>query len=472
MSDGHDVELTLEDGTALDVWDEYAITLDMMSPGAAFTFALWYSDTARASWSVLRARLRAMQSVELAIDGAPQLNGRIERIDTRADGHGERAVIISGRDLAGPALDWDVDPALTITGVTLETALSRVFATVGIPVRVTTADAAREVTTKRRRGSAGVATDAAATSRATQGLTPEVRRALREAAALPWASDSTNASVERVLTRRDEQAPDIEGVAEITPVSPRRAAARARARAIKDLVVPLAHPRPGERVWSFAESIVARVGARVWVAPDPDRGLAVVVDVPASGGDFTHAFVRRIVGGVTDPRSNILAATESIVTREVPTTVVVYTGSDRGDVLSKRSRSVVQNEALTDRDMTRGFVRDDAPPQPRHVRSTRAKTPARARHEAKRIIADALATMRTYTATVRGHSQRVNGEERLYAVNTVARVYDDVCDDPSGAPLDEDMLVTRVVFRRSVTNGTTTELTMVPLGALVTEPDV
>ena len=53
-------------------------------------------------------------------------------------------MVISGRDLAGPALDWDADPTLTLTGIPLEQALQRVFAGVGLPVRITTADAARK----------------------------------------------------------------------------------------------------------------------------------------------------------------------------------------------------------------------------------------------------------------------------------------------------------------------------------------
>lgn len=465
----HEVELTLDDGTALDTWDEYVVTLSVTEPGAAFTFAMWYSETRRATWSVLRSRVKAMRSVELAIDGAPQLNGRIERIETSANGHGESAMVISGRDLAGPALDWDVDPSLNVGGLTLETALGRIFATVGIPVRVTTADAARELTTKRK---GSTATEAAASSTPRGGLSESLRRALREAANLPWASGSTNAGVERVLVRRDETEPTIEGVAAITPPTRERRRARARAKAVKDIVIPIAHPRPGERVWSFAESIVSRIGARMWVAPDPERGLCVVVDTPESSGPAVFAFVRRIVNGVTDPRSNILSGTESISTREVPTTVVVYTGTDRGDKISSRGRTVVENGPLSTRETTRGMVADDPPPQPRHVRSTRARTIARASQEGTRIITDAMAGFRTYTVTVRGHSQSLDGTPRLYGINCIARVYDDVCTDPDGNALDEDMLITRVVFRRSRQGGTTTELTLLPLGALLSEPDV
>ena len=141
----HTVDLVLAaSGLAPDVWDEYAITIDMLQAGNAFTFGMWSSETNGTTWDALRRGVKALDSVVVGIDGAAQLNGRIEKIETGADGHGEARMVISGRDLAGPALDWDADPTLTLTGIPLEQALQRVFAGVGLPVRITTADAARD----------------------------------------------------------------------------------------------------------------------------------------------------------------------------------------------------------------------------------------------------------------------------------------------------------------------------------------
>jgi len=453
----HEVALTLAStDRPLDVWDEYIITTDMLSAGSAFTFAMWRSETRRASWDVLRREVKCMDAVVLKIDGATQLNGRIETIETSADGHNEARMILSGRDLAGPALDWDADPTANISGLTLEAALQRVFASVGLPVRVTTADAAREVTTRRRTGGGLTATEAAASSAPRSPLSPEMSRALREAAALPSLTSAPIVGVGR----------------DITPLTPRRRVARARARAIKDIIIPAAHPRPSERVWHFAESIVSRVGAMMWVAPDAEHGLTIVVDAPANDDPATYAFTRRIAGNVTDPASNILALTESISTRETPTTVTVYTGSKRGDNVSARQRSEVFNGSLTTRSINRGFVVEEPPEQPRHMRSTRAKTLTAAAQEASRVIADANRTFRTVTLKVRGHGQVVDGVPLLYAANTIARVFDSVCTDSEGNPLDEDMLITKVTFKRTRAAGTTTELTLVPRGAVRLDPDV
>ena len=138
---------------------------------------------------------------------------------------------------------------------------------------------------------------------------------------------------------------------------------------------------------------------------------------------------------------------ETIDARPAPTSVTVYTGSDRGDKVSVRQRAVATNAALTDARVTRGLVVADPPPQPRHMRSTRAKTLARAEQEGRRVILDAMRAFRTYRLTVRGHGQLVGGVRTLYAVNTVARVYDDLCTNADGQPLDEDMLITRVTFK-------------------------
>lgn len=453
----HRVALSLvSTGEEIDTWDEYAVTLDMLQPGAAYTFAMWYSETRRTTWDLLRRRAKAGDGLVLSIDGAPQLNGRIETIDTEADGHGERHMVLSGRDLAGPALDFDADPTISISGMRLEDALRRVFASVDLPVQITTADAAREVTTHRSGGARAAAVEAVASSppptSSTMALPPTIT-------GLPFATAFAAAigvSISPIST---------------VAISQARQRARARARAVKSLLVDEAQPKPSERVWAFAESIVSRLGALLWVAPSASGGLTIVADRPDDAAPPTFAFGRRILpDGTADPRSNILSGGERISLRGVPTSVSVYTHTRRGDHVSERGRSTTVNVAITDPAVTRGFVIDPPPPQPRHIRSARARTAQRAAQEGSRVILDAMRGFRTYRCTVRGHGQRVDGRDLLYAVNTVALVYDDVCTDAEGRPLAEEMLIVRVEFRRSRSKGTTTTLTLVPKGSLAIEP--
>lgn len=401
----HAVALTLaSSGLVVDVWDEYAVVLDMLAAGNPWSFAFWRSDPVdgqttgdrSTTWSVLRRNAKLGGDVMLSIDGAAQLNGRIETMDAGGGREGV-VLVLGGRDIAGPAMDCDVDPTLTIRNTPFGDALTQLFRTIGVTTRVT--------------------------------------------------SSAANVAV----------------TAHESPGPRRTRAAQRNAR------VDIAHPRPGEKVWAFAESMARRVGYLLWVAPDADRGLAVVADVPNDSATPSYVLMRREVPNTSgaDFQGNILTGHERLNLRGVPTTVTVYSGTDRGAATSARTRSYGTNVAITDPVVTRGLVVDPVPEQPRHIRSPRARTPQRAAQDAANVTLDGMRNFRVYECTVRGHGQTVDGEARLYALNTVARVRDDVCIDAEGRPLDEDMLIVKVEFRYSKRAGTTTTLTLVPRGALV-----
>lgn len=470
----HTVALTLaSSGVELDVWDEYVITLDMLSPGASFTFALWYSRDRATAWEVLRRSVKVGDSVVLSIDGAPQLNGRIDTIETDADGHGARMMTVTGRDLAGVALDFDADPTINVVGLRLEDALRRVFASVNVPFRMTTADAAREVTTKRA-SRRTTAVEAAVTSPPVLIPPPTQPSIVALGIASPLGR-LVGLRVDPISLTRPEDEIAIYRAREAAR-NAAQARARARAQRNKSVIVDEAHPKPGERVWHFAEAIVCRLGMRLWVAPDAANGVTVVADRPDDSQEPTFAFNRVLTDGVnTSPSNNVLKGKESISIRGVPTSVSVYTNTSRGDTTAGRSRAIVQNTRLADDVVTRGFVLRPTPLQPRYIRSERSRVPQRSGQEGERIITDAMASFRTYTATVRGHGQRVDGVDRLFAINTTARVVDSVMSDPDGNALDEVMLMTRVEFRRARVagtggSGTQTTVNLVPLGAIDLTP--
>jgi prophage tail gpP-like protein len=480
----HTVALTLaSSGVELDVWDEYVITLDMLSPGASFTFALWYSRDRATAWEVLRRSVKVGDSVVLSIDGAPQLNGRIDTIETDADGHGARMMTVTGRDLAGVALDFDADPTINVVGLRLEDALRRVFASVNVPFRMTTADAAREVTSKRsgRRGGAATAArltalDAIASSPPAVASPPTQPSIVALGIASPLGR-LVGIRVDPIsLTPIEDLTAAGRAAQRSAAAEASRIRARLRAARNKSVIVDEAHPKPGERVWHFAEAIVCRLGMRLWVAPDAANGVTVVADRPDDSQEPTFAFNRVLTDGVnTSPSNNVLKGKESISIRGVPTSVSVYTNTSRGDTTAGRSRAIVQNTRLADDVVTRGFVLRPTPLQPRYIRSERSRVPQRSEQEGERIITDAMASFRTYTATVRGHGQRVDGVDRLFAINTTARVVDSVCSDPDGNALDEVMLMTRVEFRRARVagtggSGTQTTVNLVPLGAIDLTP--
>lgn len=140
----HEVRIELADGTALVNWPEVDITLDMLSPGNPWTISLWYSEENDGAWKSVRRRALLEQGVQIFVDGALQLRGRIESAETNADRDGA-VYTISGRDVAARALDWDADPTIALRGVTLEAALERLFGDVGLRPEITDAARAREI---------------------------------------------------------------------------------------------------------------------------------------------------------------------------------------------------------------------------------------------------------------------------------------------------------------------------------------
>ena len=399
MATSHTVTLTLANGpTPIDTWDRATVSLSMLRAGQPWTVSCWRTTTDRTTWELLARRVRLMDRATLSIDGHPQLVGRIETWERSANGHSECLAILSGRDLAGVAQSWDVNPTVRIRNSTLEESLPAVFGALDLDVRVTPAAAAREVQSARRPGARGTGT------------------------------------------------------------RPRRS------------VVDLAHPRVGEKAWQTAENIVRRLGFMLWIAPRTDGSVGIVVDAPdytqAPSYDLTRTLSAQGVGG-----GNILSGSEVFSTQDVPTGVSVYTGSVRGEGASSRARASIINDKTLDPAITRGFVFDEASPQPVHMQSGRARTLAAATREANRVIADAMQNFRRYKCTVQGFGQRVQGEMHLYAVNTIANVRDDLMIDTQGRPLVERMLITDVEFNHSRKEGQTTSLSLVPLNSIVVTPE-
>lgn len=86
MSTTHTATLTLgATGTMVDVWDEYALTIDMTSPGSPWTFAMWRSSARDTTWRTLAREVKLFDRATVAIDGAPQVSGRIETREVSAD---------------------------------------------------------------------------------------------------------------------------------------------------------------------------------------------------------------------------------------------------------------------------------------------------------------------------------------------------------------------------------------------------
>jgi prophage tail gpP-like protein len=168
MATSHTVRLGLRaTGTELTVYDRYDVVRDMMEPGSPWTFSLWRHNAAftrelnprdrETAWDTLMGEARCGGIVDLEIDGALQLTGRIESREVVNQGRQGACLVLSGRDLAGPALDWDADPTIALRGADLDTVLGRLFATLQIGLVFDQAQDAVRLATGRPRSLRGTA---------------------------------------------------------------------------------------------------------------------------------------------------------------------------------------------------------------------------------------------------------------------------------------------------------------------------
>lgn len=154
MARSHEVRLTIGSGASalrLSQWDEIAITQDMLRPGSPWTVTLWREGRSDA-WARVRAAAKIYSPVSVAIDGAVQLHGVLERFRDGADARGA-PFTISGRDLLAGALVSDVDPRLSLQNSTLEEVFRRALGPLGFDVLISaSADEARAVQAGARPG--------------------------------------------------------------------------------------------------------------------------------------------------------------------------------------------------------------------------------------------------------------------------------------------------------------------------------
>lgn len=230
----HQVELRIASGEGrgevLDVWDEFALTEDMLSPGSAWTFGLWYSDHPSSTWRRIRRLVRLGTIVQVWIDGALRTQGRVEEARPKGDRNGGLIYVVSGRDMAASAIDSHANTSIQLRSSTVVDAIERLFAPLGIPVIVgASAEAAREQQTHNRR-------------RGPRGTAHHGRRHRR----------------------------------------------RHHRKVVDHMKV-----RPGETVWNVARQLAQQAGCLIWSVAT-DEGLGVVIDAPAYDSEPLFKFEQRI----------------------------------------------------------------------------------------------------------------------------------------------------------------------------------
>ncbi len=385
MAQTHTVELKLEDGTVLDVWDRYTVVQDMLQPGSPFTFSLWRSTVAQASWDVIQRKVKCFVKVELRIDGAMQMNGVIEHVQPHRTRSSGCAIIISGSDLTGRLQRFDASPRVSSRDTTLAEIIAQLVDPFDVSVVIGEAGGARDVQLGRAR-------------------------------------------------------------------SPRSIRHNTRRRQHIDLV----HPRIGEKVWGVIQRLCAKVGYYAWVAPAGDNNLVLVIDNPVSDGEteFVFKYAESSPNVATDD-TNLLESDLVISVADMPTNVFAYGHTLRGDGTPARSCGHAEGSFDT------RWVADTKLYQPIHFQPENIHTPADAVRSANKQIHNGAINHKVVTGVVQGHSQN----NKIYAVNSICHWTDAVAD------IEQDMVLTRVVFEGSRQMGSLTQLRAHPKGALNLEPE-
>jgi prophage tail gpP-like protein len=417
-------------------FDRYNVKVDMLDLGNPFTFSLWYSSNSESAWASLVREVKLGGDIVFTIDDAPQLRGRIETLSVRVSRKAGACIVISGRDLAGPAISWDADPRTVLRGRTLDDCMQALFAPLGVQVITGTgADAEREVRSLRRAGA--------------HGSTSAWRRRTNHV-------DLTRCKPgEKVM---DTALGIVKRLGYMMWVSP-----------TADGTLALVVDTP-----NYAQSAAFRFTRQV-------RDGRVTADSDIVESDY-HAQIRTVPTVVTaygrSPRGNVLPTrhrsqrmgipdfllydSQGIARERTPTEEpggVLFTPIDATPP-SDATRMPFNNDELH----RYPFVENPLPTQPLHLHSERARSAATGAQEAKRTLAKAMQDFRAVEITVRGHGREVNNERRLFAPNTMCHVRDALTS------MDEDMLITGVEFMCSRASGQETKLTLGTKGAISLDP--
>lgn len=363
MAQTHEVELRIAD-RPFTHWDEVILTHDLLSAGSAITVTLWRSRQTLAVRSAGRQIVRAFAPMEVYVDGALQFVGTVERVRSGADREGAKFVV-SGRDLSAAMLASDVDPRLSLRGVTLATAIERAVEPLGLSL-VVAAEAAqsREIVAGRAH--------------------PRPPSRARHAPAR-------------------------------TTTTAHRTTATAR-RAHRGAHVDQWKPRPGEKIWQFCEHLARRHGFLLFVGPTPE-GQGLILDKPNYDAEPLYALNRIALRDGAEYEGNLLAGWTDVNVTQVPSSVTAFARSSLLAETDVRLRARRDNASLIADD-----IHQPPPARPRYVQDPRSRTLAHAQQRARSEIARANERLFTYEATVQGWGQG----EHLYAINEVADLRDDV----------------------------------------------
>lgn len=350
-------------------------------------------------WVKLRSSLVPDAKVQILVDGALQCSGSIDVVEASCDEGSGTIINVQGRDILKPVIKASIPPDMPYQKKTLSQLVEEVLNYVY------------------------------------QGAAPTVI----------YTNDANRTLLTGVSTTGERKWKVGAGVgAAANPsadfykqewvVEPASASADAARKAQTQKELNLIKPQQGESCFAFLERNLRRFGLWMWATADG----SIVVGGPNYEQSASY-LVRRRRG---DPYPYVLHASWKFDRTEVPSSIYV-----RGvTTVTEKTKKQVTGSAHTPKPIM--FC-------PKYLKHDHGSTPEFCRNFALQELAKARQHEEVYSCTVVGHSNPVSGA--VYAVDTVCRVEDEFLG------ISDDYYVKRRTFRKSLTEGTTTELELVPL---------
>jgi len=454
----------IETGRVIESFSRYDIDLSMHTIGTAFTFSVWSSDIDESAWRALVLDTKLGHRIAFEINEQVVYTGWIETIDVPVNRKDGALLVMSGRDLAALAVDWDVHPATDVRNKPLSEALTTLFAQVGVSVVTASgADAAPvlEGRVARRRTNGNGTTRrnnvVRTNTRPEKGETIMhfAQRMIDKLGFMVWlAPESTGQNVVLVVDKPAYDSDPVFTFERRFTDSTRRVVTAtsnileshysAQIRNIPTQVSAYGRAPRGDQLPSRTRS---RLNAREFLLwSETEYGgmhlsLNSTANTPAA---VAREYRQRAARDAARLQQSGVATTSAAPWHRPTATRQVFTNDD----LSRFP-----------------CVAQPLPPHPRHLHDKRAINPRTGEQAARAVIARSMKDFRRYEVTVRGHSQQVNGVTVNYALNTMARVYD------GRAYIDEHMLITDVKYSGSRQGHQETRITLGTRGAIYLEPE-
>lgn len=425
------VEL-VADEKKLSTWTSYVVDSRILTPADGFRLTVQPSTreerAALKSWLTPGKRVKLYVGSENVGTGASirqdrylQLTGIIDQIDTKGDRGGGTEFLVEGRDLGALLVDPSVPINLIRESGTRFMDLARAAAQpYGIEV-VADWSAERDVVGGRAR------------------RTPRDRLQRQQARehGIPQESYSRRT---RLLAEVAGRPIDEVALADVEARSREGAANGLIQPDIERLTMREARPRAGETVWQFLQRHAERLGLLMWMTPTGK----LVVSSPRYDQEPLYRFIRRERNNPEDPNT-ILAGGETLNAAERYSRVTVY-GRARGDDIARSTIVATAIDEELEAILSRPLILHD----------NSIRTVDEALRRAKKELAKSKANAQALRYTVEHHGQGDN----LYAIDRIAYVDDEIADVEG-----EFFMVTRT-FKKSRDEGTTTDVELVPRGAI------